>query len=87
MEKVKWFNFFIEKIIIQTRNFPCISKNWKWFNLAIYFIFLEKGERLTKPDRVEGDIPLITAGENNNGRQSIFPWKILKIKRNYSKTK
>ena len=41
-------------------------ENWKWFNLGDLFTF-EKGERLTKPDRIEGDIPLITAGENNNG--------------------
>ncbi len=42
-----------------------VSK-WKWFNLGDLFTF-EKGERLTKLDRLEGDIPIITAGENNNG--------------------
>ena len=41
-------------------------KEWKWFNLGDLFTF-EKGERLTKLDRIGGDIPLITAGENNNG--------------------
>lgn len=41
-------------------------ENWKWFNLGDLFIF-EKGERLTKPDRIEGNVPLITAGENDNG--------------------
>ena len=40
--------------------------NWKWFNLGDLFNF-EKGERLTKLDRTTGDVPLITAGENNNG--------------------
>lgn len=40
--------------------------NWKWFSLGDLFTF-EKGERLTKLDRVGGDVPLITAGENNNG--------------------
>src|SRR3989344_1704356 len=41
-------------------------KKWKWFNLGNLFTF-EKGERLTKLDRISGDIPFITAGENNNG--------------------
>ena len=41
-------------------------KKWKWFNLGNLFTF-EKGERLTKLDRISGDIPLITASENNNG--------------------
>ena len=40
--------------------------NWKWFKLESLFSF-EKGERLTKPDRLAGSVPLITAGENNNG--------------------
>ncbi|MEK7665232.1 MAG: N-6 DNA methylase [Patescibacteria group bacterium] len=42
------------------------NKNWGWFNLGDLFTF-EKGERLTKLDRVGGNIPLVTAGENNNG--------------------
>lgn len=41
-------------------------EKWKWFSLGDLFTF-EKGERLTKLDRISGDIPLITAGENNNG--------------------
>ena len=59
-------------------------ENWKWFNLGDLFIF-EKGERLTKPDRVEGDIPLITAGENNNGVTEYIFLKILKIKETIQK--
>ncbi len=42
------------------------SEQWQWFNLGDLFTF-EKGERLTKPDRITGNIPLVTAGENNNG--------------------
>ncbi len=42
------------------------DKKWEWFNLGDLFIF-EKGERLTKLDRTEGNTSLITAGENNNG--------------------
>lgn len=41
-------------------------EKWKWFNLGDLFTF-EKGERLTKIDRIVGNVPLITAGENNNG--------------------
>lgn len=41
-------------------------QSWKLFNLGDLFSF-EKGERLTKLDRIKGDIPLLTAGENNNG--------------------
>jgi hypothetical protein len=42
------------------------NREWKIFNLGDLFTF-EKGERLTKPDRIEGNIPLLTAGESNNG--------------------
>lgn len=45
---------------------PLHTENWKWFSLGDLFTFA-KGERLTKLDRVAGDIPLLTAGENNNG--------------------
>jgi len=42
------------------------DRDWEWFEIGDLFE-IEKGERLTKQDRIEGDIPLITAGENNNG--------------------
>src|SRR3989338_799501 len=42
------------------------DRKWGWFSLGDLFTF-EKGERLTKLDRIGGDVPLITAGENNNG--------------------
>ena len=61
-------------------------ENWKWFNLGDLFIF-EKGERLTKPDRVEGDIPLITAGENNNGVTEYISLENFKDKKKLFKNK
>lgn len=48
------------------KKFYLSDRKWEWFNLGDLFNF-EKGERLTRLDRTEGDIPLITAGENNNG--------------------
>lgn len=65
----KFLNLEIEKLNEKSfldKKFPLNAKNWKWFYLGDLFAF-EKGERLTKLDRTEGDIPLITAGENNNG--------------------
>lgn len=57
---------FLLKNSNSNKNLSLYVENWKWFNLGDLFTF-EKGERLTKPDRIEGDTPLITAGENNNG--------------------
>lgn len=42
------------------------DRNWETFTLDDLFNF-EKGERLTKTDRIEGNTPLLTAGESNNG--------------------
>lgn len=58
----------IEKLSrpMSNKKFSLNNKNCEWFNLGDLFAF-EKGERLTKLDRIKGDIPLITAGENNNG--------------------
>lgn len=40
--------------------------NWDWFYLNDLFN-IEKGERLTKSDRIVGEIPLVTAVSENNG--------------------
>lgn len=56
------------------------AENWKWFNLGNLFTF-EKGERLTKPDRVGGDIPFITAGENDNGVSEYISFENFKNKK------
>jgi hypothetical protein len=39
---------------------------WQYFNLSNLFK-IERGERLVKPDRIEGYIPLATAGFENQG--------------------
>ena len=56
------------------------SRDWKSFNLGDLFDF-EKGERLTKPDRVAGNIPLITAGESNNGVAEYISFEEFKNKK------
>lgn len=40
--------------------------DWKDFKITDIFV-IEKGERLTEADRINGDIPLITASSYNNG--------------------
>lgn len=57
---------FLLKNKNSNKKIPLNTENWRQFNLGDLFTF-EKGERLTKLDRIEGDTPLITAGENNNG--------------------
>lgn len=44
---------------------------WKEFDLSDLFI-PERGARLTKEDRVSGDIPLVTAGEGNLGVKTLI---------------
>lgn len=60
-------------VLFQFTNKPLLSKKmklstdgWKWFELSKKFS-KERGTRLTKPDREKGDIPLITAGSENEG--------------------
>lgn len=60
--------------------------DWKLFNLGKLFNF-EKGERLTKLDRIEGDTPLITAGENNNGIAEYISLEEFKDKKNIFENK
>jgi len=42
------------------------TNSWKWFALKSIFE-MEKGERLVKPEREKGSIPLVTAGYKNEG--------------------
>lgn len=56
------------------------TENWKWFSLSELFTF-EKGERLTKLERIDGDTPLITAGENNNGVSGSISFEDFKDKK------
>lgn len=43
------------------------ARAWEWFNLTPDLFDYSKGKRLTKADSIEGDIPLVTAGEYNQG--------------------
>lgn len=46
---------------------PLEVGKWKWFSLTDDLFHHSKGKRLTKADSISGDIPLVTAGENNQG--------------------
>lgn len=43
------------------------GRRWEWFNLVPDIFYHSKGKRLTKADSIEGEMPLVTAGENNQG--------------------
>ena len=51
---------------IQHRDLPLNTKRWKRFKLSTFFK-QERGKRLTKENRINGDIPLATAGFANEG--------------------
>ena len=51
---------------IQHRDLPIDTKGWKYFKLSGFFQ-QERGKRLTKENRIEGGIPLATAGFSNEG--------------------
>lgn len=46
---------------------PINIENWKEFNLIDIFPDYDRGQRLKKSDRLLGDLPLVTAGQFNNG--------------------
>jgi hypothetical protein len=54
--------------------------NGKNLDLLIFFT-IQKGERLVEVDRVEGDIPLITASAVNNGISSFIDFDTFKKKK------
>lgn len=75
----------VEKIVKlskpkSNKKFSFSDRKWEWFNLGDLFTF-EKGERLTKLDRVEGDTTLITAGESNNGVSEYISFENFKDKK------
>lgn len=41
--------------------------NWLWFGLVPHLFNVKRGTRLTKADSIEGNTPLVTAGEENQG--------------------
>lgn len=50
------------------------SVSWKEFTVDELFT-IHKGERLTEADRIEGDVPLITASSYNNGITSFIDFE------------
>jgi len=77
---------FLLKNINSNKKISLDVEKWKWFNLGDLFTF-EKGERLTKLNRIGGDIPLITAGENNNGIAEYISLEDFKDKKKISENK
>ena len=58
----------IDKFIREVKTDKRIDTHaWKEFNLVDVFPDYDHGQRLTKADRISGDLPLVTAGQFNNG--------------------
>jgi len=60
------------KVIPQTK--------WEWFDITSLFK-IEKGERLVKTDRIDGEVPLITASSKNNGIVDFLSKEVFKEKK------
>lgn len=60
-------DFKFNKSAEQNNTLRLNTNMWKWFKLVPDIFHYSKGKRLTKADSIEGDIPLVTAGENNQG--------------------
>jgi len=60
-------------------------KKWQEFTIGDLFN-IEKGERLTEADRIDGDVPLITASSYNNGITSFIDYESFKGKKIFEGT-
>lgn len=59
-----------------------LFENIKWQEFKLTDIFtIQKGERLVEVDRIEGEVPLITASAINNGITSFIDYDIFHIKK------
>lgn len=56
----------IKNEVINTKHLIINTENWKWFDLKDLFT-KTRGKRLTVPNRIDGKIPLVTAGEAGTG--------------------
>jgi len=56
----------IDETPILNKKLELKTNNWEWFELEKLFDY-ERGDRLTKEDREWGNIPLATAGKENEG--------------------
>ena len=63
--KAVWENQFDTKPLSPNK-LELNTKEWQWFNLSKIFS-MKRGSRLTKSDREIGNIPLVTAGCENEG--------------------
>ena len=71
LKNLKWENInsnlkFTEQSQIH-KKLSIHTDSWKWFGLINDLFNYSKGKRLTKADSIEGYLPLVTAGENNQG--------------------
>jgi len=66
---------------IINKNLDLFDKKWDYFNLKDIFSDIKKGERLVESERIEGNIPLITASSYNNGITSFIEYETFKDKK------
>ena len=59
-------NYKFNNKSINNNVYNLFTEKWHWFNLCDLFKFT-RGKRLTKLDSIQGDTPLVTAGEQNQG--------------------
>jgi len=71
---------------INDKNIDLFSVQWQEFKIIDLFK-IEKGERLTEVDRIDGNTPLITASSYNNGITSFIEYEIFKDKKKIFKDK
>ncbi len=71
---IKNNDYYIPKTYTNIPLVPCTKKEiklktntWKKFKLTSDLFNYVRGKRLTKSDSIEGNMPLVTAGENNQG--------------------
>jgi len=59
-------DFKFNRSPIIAKEFTLSVNSWEWFGLIDLFNY-SKGTRLTKADSIDGDMPLVTAGQSNQG--------------------
>lgn len=52
---------------VSDKHLSLIDVRWDWFDLTPTLFSFYRGKRLTKADSIKGDIPLVTAGQANQG--------------------
>jgi len=71
LPKLHWKNinsdFKFKRISAKNISLTISVDKWGWFNLIPDLFCFAKGRRLTKADSIKGGLPLVTAGENNQG--------------------